>query len=225
MSSAATSTLQRKLRKAVEPQAGNPDVIAALRELSTIYGDNTLSARRNLRSTIERRSVVLNHGLLSAFNKLQCQLDTIDREVEGLSDACGAISTQLARSRASTEVMLSQTARLREEIAVTEQRSAVADAFIGCFGLTPEDEAVLNAPHAVELEPLLAALERVQAHGTQHTAHLLAAPGHMHEWQTPGHLTLAGTALTVATTLCAGHPRARQDLARRAAPAAGPAPP
>ena len=31
----ATSSLQRKLRKAVEPQA-DPDVIAALRELSTI---------------------------------------------------------------------------------------------------------------------------------------------------------------------------------------------
>ena len=161
--SAATSTLQRKLRKAVEPQAGNPEVIAALRELSTFYDDNTLSARRSLRSTIERRSVALNHGLLAAFDKLQCQLDTIDRDVEGLSDACGCISTQLARSRASTEVMLSQTARLREEISVTEQRSAVASAFIGCFGLSAEDEAILNAPHAVELEPLLAALERVQA--------------------------------------------------------------
>eukprot|EP00966_Prymnesium_polylepis_P213388 4942116-Prymnesium_polylepis.1 len=162
MSSATASSLQRKLRKAVEPQPDSPDVTAALRELSAFFGDNTPGARRSLRSTIERRGVELNHGLLTAFDKLQSQLDTIDREVGGLSDACTAISTQLARSRASTEVMLSQTARLREEVALTEQRSAAADAFIGCFGLSAEDEAVLNAPTAVELEPLLAALQRVQ---------------------------------------------------------------
>ena len=159
----ATSSLQRKLRKAVEPQPDEPEVLEALRELSAFHSDNTLAARRSLRSTIEKRGLSIDTELLVAFEKLNVQLDAIDRDMEGLSGVCNSISSQLQHNRSSTEVMLSQTARLREQVQLTERKWAVADDFVRNYQLTPDEEAVLNAPQALELEPLLAALRRVQA--------------------------------------------------------------
>ena len=71
----ATSSLQRKLRKAVEPQPDEPEVLEALRELSAFHSDNTLAARRSLRSTIEKRGLSIDTELLDAFEKLNVQLD------------------------------------------------------------------------------------------------------------------------------------------------------
>ena len=160
--SATASSLQRKLRKAIEPQADGPEVIEALRVLSDFYGPNTLSARRSLRSSIERRSVEQSRGFLNAFGKLQHELDSIDREVDGLSDACTTIAAQLQRSRTATQTLLTQTARLADEIASTKRRAEAAEGFVGEFTLSVEEEAVLNAPSALALDPLLAALQRVQ---------------------------------------------------------------
>ena len=67
--------LQRKLRKAIEPQADSQDTLAALRELSTCYHDNSVQARRGLRSTIEQRGLQINRRLLGAFEALQAQLE------------------------------------------------------------------------------------------------------------------------------------------------------
>ena len=161
---APTGPLQRKLKKAIEPQADSPEVLDALRELSAFYGDNSVHARRGLRSSIEQRGLTINRRLLTAFEGLQGQLDAVDSEVESLCAACGSIASRLQDARASTEVLLAQTARLRTDAALNEQRSTLASAFTRTFGLTPEQEAVLNAPAdaVTQVEPLLSALRRVQ---------------------------------------------------------------
>ena len=161
---APTGPLQRKLKKAIEPQADSPEVLDALRELSVFYGDNSVHARRGLRSSIEQRGLTINRRLLTAFEGLQGQLDAVDSEVESLCAACGSIASRLQDARASTEVLLAQTARLRTDAALNEQRSTLASAFTRTFGLTPEQEAVLNAPAdaVTQVEPLLSALRRVQ---------------------------------------------------------------
>ena len=160
---APTGPLQRKLKKAIEPLSAC-DSIDALRELSAFYGDNSVQARRGPRSSIEQRGLTINRRLLTAFEGLQGQLDAVDSEVESLCAACGSIASRLQDARASTEVLLAQTARLRTDAALNEQRSTLASAFTRTFGLTPEQEAVLNAPAdtATQVEPLLSALRRVQ---------------------------------------------------------------
>lgn len=161
---APTGPLQRKLKKAIEPQADSPEVLDALRELSAFYSDNSVHARRGLRSSIEQRGLTINRRLLTAFEGLQAQLDAVDSEVESLCAACGSIASRLQDARASTEVLLAQTARLRTDAVLNEQRSTLASAFTRTFGLTPDQEAVLNAPAdaATQVEPLLGALRRVQ---------------------------------------------------------------
>ena len=72
-----------------------------------------------------------------------------------------------ASSRAATDLLLVRTEALRKELHLTERRSALTADFVRTYQLTEKEEAQLNSPHSaaaeLELEPLLAALERVHS--------------------------------------------------------------
>lgn len=63
--------ISRKLKKVLESRTETPDLIASLKTLSTFYEDNTPHARRNLRSTIEKRALSINLDFLQASNAAQ----------------------------------------------------------------------------------------------------------------------------------------------------------
>jgi hypothetical protein len=55
------NVLSRRLNKILETRLENDkETLEALKELSTFFTENTLQARRNLRSKIEKRSLVIN---------------------------------------------------------------------------------------------------------------------------------------------------------------------
>jgi hypothetical protein len=63
---AVGNVLSRRLNKILETRLENDkETLEALKELSTFFTENTLQARRNLRSKIEKRSLVINEVLLS----------------------------------------------------------------------------------------------------------------------------------------------------------------
>ena len=125
--SSANAALQRKVKKAVAPY--DDAVVGGLRELSEFYGPNTAAARRGLRGAIERRGLAINRELLGAFEPLLRELDAVDAEADSLSDACASIATRLREARASTEVLLAATARLREDSRLNERRQELCELF------------------------------------------------------------------------------------------------
>lgn len=69
--------LSRKLKKVLESRTDTPDVLNSLNTLSTFYTDNTPQSRRNLRSTIEKRSLSINIDFLRASDTAQLVLSLI----------------------------------------------------------------------------------------------------------------------------------------------------
>jgi transcription termination factor Rho len=63
--------LSRKLKKVLEFRTDSPDLVASLNTLSAFYNENTPQSRRHLRSTIEDRSLHLNHEFLQASHTAQ----------------------------------------------------------------------------------------------------------------------------------------------------------
>ena len=63
--------LLRKLKKVLETRIDPPDLLSSLNTLSSFYTDNTPLAHRNLRSTIEKCSIQINHEFLLASNTAQ----------------------------------------------------------------------------------------------------------------------------------------------------------
>jgi uncharacterized protein (DUF342 family) len=60
------SVLCKRLNKILETRLENDkETLEALKELSTFFTENTLQARRNLRSKIEKRSLAINEVVLS----------------------------------------------------------------------------------------------------------------------------------------------------------------
>lgn len=69
--------LSRKLKKVLETRLDSPEILSSLSTLSSFYTDNSPQARRNLRSTIEKRSLDINHDFLSASDVAQQVLDQL----------------------------------------------------------------------------------------------------------------------------------------------------
>lgn len=82
--------LSRKLKKVLESRTDTPDVLGSLHTLSAFYSDNTPQARRNLRSTVEKRGLEINREFLHASNTAQqvrilvSFLCVLDRAADGL---------------------------------------------------------------------------------------------------------------------------------------------
>jgi hypothetical protein len=67
--------LSRRLHKILETRLENDkETLEALKELSTFFTENTLQARRNLRSKIEKRSLSINEVFISCVCKYNLYL-------------------------------------------------------------------------------------------------------------------------------------------------------
>ncbi|KAG5069569.1 hypothetical protein JHK85_001946 [Glycine max] len=80
--------LSRKLKKVQESRIDTPYLLSSLNTLSSFYDDNTPQARRNLRSTIEKRALSINCEFLDASHAAQLALDSVENEVDSLAACC-----------------------------------------------------------------------------------------------------------------------------------------
>ncbi|KAK1430282.1 hypothetical protein QVD17_12919 [Tagetes erecta] len=152
--------LSRKLKKVLETRTDTPDLLASLNTLSTFYTDNTPPARRNLRSTIEKRSLSINHEFLLASDAAQQALDRVEEEVNSLAECCEKIAKSLSNCNATTGDIITTTERLKQELEVTTQRQEIASCFLRDYQLSNEE---INALREEELnENFFKALSHVQ---------------------------------------------------------------
>ncbi|KAB5574564.1 hypothetical protein DKX38_001758 [Salix brachista] len=131
--------LSRKLKKVLECRTDSPDLVASLNTLSIFYNENTPQSRRNLRSTIEDRSLHLNHEFLQASHTAQQALDRVEEEVNALAECCDNIAKALSSCSASTGDIISTTERLKEELEITSQRQDVVSSFLRDYQLSNQE--------------------------------------------------------------------------------------
>ena len=74
--------LSRKLKKVLECRTDSPNLLSSLNTLSSFYTENTPQSRRNLRYTIETRTLDINREFLRASDPAQRALDrVVEKEV------------------------------------------------------------------------------------------------------------------------------------------------
>ena len=131
--------LSRKLKKLLECRTDTPDLVASLNALSSFYDENSAHARRNLRSTIEKRALQINSEFLSAADSTQIALDRVEEEVNALADCCDKIAAALSSSAETTSDIISTTERLKQELEVTTQRQEIVGCFLRDYQLSNEE--------------------------------------------------------------------------------------
>ncbi|XVF13762.1 hypothetical protein REPUB_Repub08aG0235500 [Reevesia pubescens] len=152
--------LSRKLKKVLECRTDTPEVVASLNTLSTFYTQNTPQTRRNLRSSIEKRSLQINLDFLRASQATQLALDRVEDEVNSLADCCDKIAEALSSCSASTGDIINTTEKLKQELEVTTQKQEIVSYFLRDYQLSPQE---INALRDEELnENFFKALSHVQ---------------------------------------------------------------
>ena len=137
--------LSRKLNKILESNLdGDKETLEALGVLSSFLEKNTLHARRNLRSDLEKRSLALNENFLQCVGELVEQVRAIQQETATMKVCCEDMNRRLAAARAKTSGLLKETSQLQTKNKQLEMRSKVVDAFLDKFELKPEELSVLS---------------------------------------------------------------------------------
>ncbi|KAK4389111.1 Conserved oligomeric Golgi complex subunit [Sesamum angolense] len=131
--------LSRKLKKVLETRTDTPDLLASLNTLSSFYSENTPQARRNLRSTIEKRGLSINGEFLAASGSAQQALDRVEEEVNALAECCDKIAKALSNCNATTGDIISTTERLKQELETTTQRQEIATCFLRDYQLSNDE--------------------------------------------------------------------------------------
>ncbi|GMP95166.1 hypothetical protein CsSME_00044316 [Camellia sinensis var. sinensis] len=80
--------VSRKRTKVLETRTDTPDLLSSLNTLSSFYAHNNTHFSRNLQSTIDNRSLSINHEFLLSSNGAQQALDRVEEEVNALAKCC-----------------------------------------------------------------------------------------------------------------------------------------
>lgn len=131
--------LSRKLKKVLETRTDSPDLLASLNTVSTFYTENTPMARRNLRSTIEKRALSVNQEFLLASDTAQQALDRVEEEINTLTDCCDKIAKALSSCSSTTGDIISTTERLKHDLEITTQRQEIVSCFLRDYQLSNDE--------------------------------------------------------------------------------------
>ena len=95
-SAQANNPIARKLNKILESRIENDkDLLEALKTLSVFFPENSIRTRRNLRSDIEKRSLVLNEEFLDVFRNIKEQLDGVGSSIASMSECSDNMLSRL----------------------------------------------------------------------------------------------------------------------------------
>lgn len=115
----------------------------ALQDFSNFFTENTLQNRRNLRSQIEKRSVVINDNFLQAFRQVKSSLDAVCNDLDTLADSVQTMKNDLESSKALTHDLIKHTNTLQEERDRLQVHKQIAEAFLGRFQLSVPEHQLL----------------------------------------------------------------------------------
>ncbi|CAG9772275.1 unnamed protein product [Ceutorhynchus assimilis] len=159
--------LSKRMYKILESRIENDqDTIEALRELSTFYTENTLQARRNLRSQIEKRSLDINQNFLASFKAVKVSFDSVYNDIAEMNKSIQDMTLQLQNAKSQTKKLLQKTSALQEEKVKIELHQDITSSFLKSFQLQPEDLVALYGDGHKRDVPItfdtFRALEKVQ---------------------------------------------------------------
>ncbi|EFA00369.1 conserved oligomeric Golgi complex subunit 6 [Tribolium castaneum] len=161
------NVLSRRLNKILETRLENDqDTLEALKQLSTFYTENTLQARRNLRSQIEKRSLDINENFLASFREVKLCFDAVYNDVSEMSKSIQEMTHRLHNAKMQTKQLLEQTKSLQESGEKNDMQQQIVHAFLETFQLTPDELVALHGNKQKRDAPLtndiFSALDHIQ---------------------------------------------------------------
>lgn len=121
------------------------EIATSLATLSTFYGANTLSSRRNLRSTIENEVLRVNNDFLKAAEGVITALDAVQADLDRVAQCCDRMTASVLDNKASTAGLLLETERLQHALDTSLSRSQLLGKFLDQYQLSAAEAEALHA--------------------------------------------------------------------------------
>lgn len=155
----AVSTLQRKTKRVLQirPEKLREELSA----LSEIFPENTIAARRSLRTTVEVESLRMQRGFLSAFEGVEGALEELERKITSLGQTAEHGLMELREGKAKTRGAIGEAQRLREKRAFCVEKRKICESFLRRFRLTEEELNCIRCADAPIDTAFFAALDKV----------------------------------------------------------------
>ncbi|KAK6099385.1 Golgi transport complex subunit 6 [Batrachochytrium dendrobatidis] len=154
--------LYRKLTKVLHLSLDEPETQEALSALSDIYPQNTPSARRNLKSHVEKQVSGVSKEFLAAFDALHSQLIGIESHIDSIGNRCEQMDIQLKAAYKNAASVLKHTQDMKTKSEQASYRKVVVDALLERFTLSDTEIRLLATSSETVNTAFFAALSRVQ---------------------------------------------------------------
>merc|ERR1711971_488212 len=116
MASQSSNPLSKKITKILETKLDqNRELLEPLKGLSEFYGVNTVEARRNLRSRVEKRNVEMNQEFVDMLAGLNRKIDDVYSEVESMNTCVNDMMGRLQATKSQTRDLINETTKLQNE--------------------------------------------------------------------------------------------------------------
>lgn len=161
-----THDIKKRLNKILETRLDtDKETLEALTDLSTFFNENTLQTRRNLRSQIEKRSLLINENFLNAFRQVNGIVNDICDDITDMSISVNDMKERLKITQNQTSELIQQTNSLQAESNKLQIQQQISTAFLNRFQLTPDEHQHLmgtmrDAPITLQF---FTVLERIQS--------------------------------------------------------------
>ena len=119
--------------------------------MSSFFDDNTISSRRNLRSTFEKRSLQINKEFLASFNEVNKIIDNLYETANGMNENCLKVKAKFEEIKDKNENLLSISNDLQTKVNLTNCKQMLLNRFIDKFQLTNEEQSLLSRTDEIQV--------------------------------------------------------------------------
>ncbi|XP_072394400.1 conserved oligomeric Golgi complex subunit 6 [Diabrotica undecimpunctata] len=156
--------LSKRLNKIIQARIENDEeTVNAFKQLSTFYTENSLQARRNLRSQIEKRSLDVNKQFLRSFQEVKHAFDSIYNDIADMSKSIQDMESRLQSTKSRTKHLLQQTSVLQNERERSINQQKIVNVLLERFQLSSEQLYIIQGNKEFLLTPeIFNVLDKIQ---------------------------------------------------------------
>ncbi|KAL7288451.1 hypothetical protein TKK_0017533 [Trichogramma kaykai] len=157
--------IRRKIRYLVDERPENdPEVIEALKYISTFYTENTEESLKNLETTLKERGQMLDEEEAKAYKAVKDILDRMNIGAKGMGKHMDEVTDLLQKAKSDSTDIIAKAKKLQFEVDKVAKQQEIIAALIETFTLTDEETAILqgSSKDAPITEEFFSVLDRAQ---------------------------------------------------------------
>lgn len=141
----AGSVLSRKIQKVLAIRSDSANCKEAMIKVSHFFEENSVHARRHLRSSVEHESYKLHEKFVADFNSVEETVSQLDTLVADLENALTVATKHLEESKTKTQSVLEKAAELRAQRSLACEKQKILKCFLAKFQIPEEHLQIVKS--------------------------------------------------------------------------------